>query len=376
MRVIHRASLVFLLRDIYSKTPVNTAVILCNGKQNPYTHKDDGYYVFSNLYPGNYDISISCIGYNDLNFSVELKENETKEMQFNLSYSPNNKMIMSMTRFDIKCVRNGKTLVDTPVSIKLKNELNFIKLIEPIKADSDESKLNIEMIPGLIGQEYIYEAKGREYRIALWSYDQEKKCYILKEFPEKEVPAEGKFYAVWDVRTDKNGHALLPLMSQFMKEDILNFEISSYCEPKGIVSEVTFDITGKRKLSEAIFAEADFVDMPEKPPPIEEEETDEESNKDEDSEETTDEEENEDIDESEESADDEELDEPEESSDEKILEDEDLDESEETSDEENLDEEKLDKSNETSDEETTDDGDLDKSEKDSEKISDDEKLDL
>ena len=60
MRLLHKASLVFLLKDVYSKYPVISAVILCNGKQNPYTRKNDGYYVFSNLNPGNYDIEISC----------------------------------------------------------------------------------------------------------------------------------------------------------------------------------------------------------------------------------------------------------------------------------------------------------------------------
>ena len=79
MRVIHKASLVFLLKDVYFKYPLTDAVILCNGKQNPYTRKNDGHYVFSNLYPGKYDIEISCKGYTDINFSVDLKENEVEE---------------------------------------------------------------------------------------------------------------------------------------------------------------------------------------------------------------------------------------------------------------------------------------------------------
>ena len=47
MRVIHKASLVFLLKDVYFKYPLTDAVILCNGKQNPYTRKNDGHYVLS-----------------------------------------------------------------------------------------------------------------------------------------------------------------------------------------------------------------------------------------------------------------------------------------------------------------------------------------
>ena len=73
MRVIYRASLVFLLRDIYSKMPVTNASILCGGKQNPYTRKKSGHYVFSNLYPGKYNISITCKVYNSLNFDVEIR---------------------------------------------------------------------------------------------------------------------------------------------------------------------------------------------------------------------------------------------------------------------------------------------------------------
>lgn len=108
MRIIHRASMVFLLKDVYSRTPVTNAVILCNGKQNPYTRKDSGHYVFSNLSPGKYDIYINCTGYNDLNLTVDLKENQTQIMDLNLSYAPNNLNISRVTRFNITCKKDGE----------------------------------------------------------------------------------------------------------------------------------------------------------------------------------------------------------------------------------------------------------------------------
>ena len=101
MRIIHQAALVFMLKDIYSKTPVTNAVILCDGKQNPYTRKDDGYYVFSDLYPKEYDISIRCKGYAPLDFPVKLRENETLVIHKNMSYSADNENLRNVTRFFI-----------------------------------------------------------------------------------------------------------------------------------------------------------------------------------------------------------------------------------------------------------------------------------
>ena len=157
MRIIHRASMVFLLKDVYSRTPVTNAVILCNGKQNPYTRKDCGHYVFSNLSPGKYDIYINCTGYNDLNLTVDLKENQTQIMDLNLSYAPNNLNISRVTRFKITCKKDGELLKNSPVKLILLNELADIKVTEESATDSDLLKLNVNFTPELLDQNYLYE---------------------------------------------------------------------------------------------------------------------------------------------------------------------------------------------------------------------------
>jgi len=254
MRVIYRASLVFLLKDVYSKHPVTNAVILCNGKQNPYTRKASGHYVFSNLYPGKYEISIVCKGYNSLNFSVELKENETKEIIYDLSYTPDNQNIMNLTRFELTCTRNKEVLSEMPIILKLTNELEFLKMLEPIKAESDELKTNLEMVPDLLGQKYIYEVADKSYEFFFWSYDNEKKCYILKDLVSEQIEPEGKFFAVWELRTDKKGRAIMPLMTQFMKGDKVNFD----CRTEELIGKASFDVAGKQQSGEIFYADVNF----------------------------------------------------------------------------------------------------------------------
>lgn len=254
MRIIHKASLVFLLKDIYSKMPVTTAVILCNGKQNPYTRKKEGYYVFSNLYPGDYDVSISCKGYTSLNFSVILKENETKVMDFDMSYAVDNAGLTNLTRFEIRLLENGKPLVGTDVILKLKNEAEFLKIIEPSQAGSDEIKLNVDMLNGLMGQKYIYKFKRKEYEIFFFGYNQEKKCYILKDFLNEGLEPGGKFYPIWNLKSDYAGRVTMPLIIQFMADETIKFECK--VPPDGPKAAVSFKMKGGHSSGKAFYADA------------------------------------------------------------------------------------------------------------------------
>ncbi len=258
MRVIYRASLVFLLKDIYSKLPITSAVILCNGKQNPYTRKNDGHYVFSNLYPGSYEVDINCKGYNPLRIHIDLKENETKIINSDLSYTPDNQNIANVTRFEITCIRKKQPLANTQVIVRLQNEASFMKLLEPIKAGSDELKLNIEMMTGLLGQSYIYEVDKKKYNMYLWSYNQENKCYILKDIVNEEIKPGGRFYPQWEIRSDSIGRAVMPLIGQFMKDDEIKFE----CISEDLRSKVSFNVKDKHQSGEVLYEKANFRKIP------------------------------------------------------------------------------------------------------------------
>ena len=63
MRTLCKASLVFLITDMYTKDPINNAIVLCDGKQLKYTRKKSGHYVFVDLYPKKYRIDVLCKGF-------------------------------------------------------------------------------------------------------------------------------------------------------------------------------------------------------------------------------------------------------------------------------------------------------------------------
>ncbi len=270
MRLLHRASLVFLLNDIYSKSPITTAVILCNGKQNPYTRKDDGHYVFSNLYPGDYTINISCIGYVPIELKINLKENETIVMPITMSYSMNNNAMQRLTRFNLHIEHEAQPLKNEKVMLRLCNELSFLKLIEPVAAKSDAMKLNLEdFTPGILGQSYVYKVREKNYEFTITSFDQEKKNYILRDFVQKEVPIDGKFYAVWHLNTDSQGRIIMPYISQFMQGQTVSFE----CTFNDFQGTAEIDITGKEQSCEMLYADILLSKM--EPPEEEPDETEE-----------------------------------------------------------------------------------------------------
>lgn len=249
------ACLVFLLKDVYSKLPITTAVILCNGKQNPYVRKKSGHYVFSDLFPGNYEISISCKGYNELKFPVELKENETKVMNFDLSCSADNANLLNSVRFQFTFYHLKKKLPNTDVSISLDQEASFIKLVEDAKQGAEEIKLNLdEMTEGILGQKYIYEVKKQKYEIKIEGFNAENKTYTLDKPLEEDLPSGGKFYPKWDVKTDAVGRVIVPFISQFMESNPVNFK----CEVKEgedtLKAKMSVDLAGDNK-SDKVFYE-------------------------------------------------------------------------------------------------------------------------
>ena len=145
MRVIHRASLVFLLKDIYSKAPITTAEILCDGKQNPYTRKKDGYYVFSNLYPQEYLISISCVGYVPMEFKVNLRENETQVIPITMPYSVDNEAMRKITHFSIDIIHRKKQFFSRTITrIKSGQSKIIFRILFQIYIFIQRRKKNVE----------------------------------------------------------------------------------------------------------------------------------------------------------------------------------------------------------------------------------------
>ncbi len=225
MRVINRASLVVQLKDMYDKSPIMSASILCNGKQNPYTKKVGGYYVFSNLFAGEYEVSISCGGYVSMKIPVEIKENDTTIIEKMLSYNSYNPAFENKERFEFTVTQDGELIKKTDILLRLDDKIDFIKLIKPIEKGSQSIFLNVQEDPNYMLQQYSYVKNTKNYDIFIAGYDDENKCYVLKDPAEEQIETEGHFKPIWRVKTDEEGKILFPIMNQFMKNDIINFTV-------------------------------------------------------------------------------------------------------------------------------------------------------
>lgn len=156
MRIMYSASFVIMLVDVLTKQPVTDAVILCNGKQNPYVTKDDGYYVFCNLYPGNYNIYIAATGYVNKEFSTNIGFGESKKFILELSFKSKNPALFNVPRIEFLIKNGDLPLKNTEVKITLKTEVKTMKLIQQINPGDQEILLNIPENAAFSLQRYIY----------------------------------------------------------------------------------------------------------------------------------------------------------------------------------------------------------------------------
>ena len=76
-------------------------------------------------------------------------------------------------------------------------------------------------------QQYDYMLHRRAHNLFITGYDDKKKCFILKEPLEDNLEVDGLFKPVWLLKTDEEGKIALPLMEQYMKNDVVNFSFKS-----------------------------------------------------------------------------------------------------------------------------------------------------
>lgn len=158
MRLLYSASLVIMLIDILTKSPIKNAVILCNGKQNPYVSKDDGYYVFCNLSPGSYKIFISASGYVNKEFDASIEFGESKKFIFFLSFQSNNSRLLNIPRIEFIVKENKQILRNREIKFISKIP-QMIKIIQEIKKGEQEAILNVPENNFFIFQNFIYSVK-------------------------------------------------------------------------------------------------------------------------------------------------------------------------------------------------------------------------
>ena len=282
MRLLYSASFIIMLIDMLTKKPIKDAVILCNGKQNPYVSKDDGYYVFCNLSPGSYSIFISASGYINKEFDTSLEFGESKKFIFFLSFQSNNSRLLNVPRIEFLIKKDNQILKNKEVKFISKTS-QMIKMIQKIKKGEQEVILNVPENNFFIFQNFIYSAKCDEKNekdekdqnlddevakleaelndlesdeedkkkqsseadknkdkkenksknqskfiknLLFIGYDRKFNAYILNKETDIEIPVGGNFYPYWNLQTDSKGKVTIPFSQKLINDGFIIFEIS------------------------------------------------------------------------------------------------------------------------------------------------------
>lgn len=269
MRVIHNASLIVLIIDILRKAPIDNAVILCNGIQNPYLKKDTGYCIFCDLQPGEYNIEVFSSGFIKKEFKCTLELGECKKIIFEMSFKSDNRRLLDLPRIEflIKDKNKNEIMTNQDARITMKTPINFLKLVNNAKKGSMEIVLNFENTPSLIFQNYIYEfiensnsnsknskdknkedkkkgdnrSKGDDKKekddkdkklnskifeeLFFLGYDLKYNAYVLLNELKNDLKIGGKFYPFWNLSSDSKGKIVIPIFPKFMNKSFFDIEI-------------------------------------------------------------------------------------------------------------------------------------------------------
>jgi hypothetical protein len=265
-----------MLTDIGSKMPITDAVILCNGKQNPYIRKDEGYYIFADLCPGHYKIEIFCSGYVNTDLECELKAGQSHSFVFDLPYNSVNPSLVGTPRFEFLVKKDGKSIKNKNILVILKNPVKLLKVIQKAKQGDQMIFLNINDDPLLFPQRYIFTHKGKDekkelenkpeqndnkkneenglndensgntenknrknikQKIFIVGFDKDSGTYALHKPIKESMPIGGSFMPYWELKTDHKGKVILPLMGRFIKDSKVNFELQLDDEKKHLTAD-------------------------------------------------------------------------------------------------------------------------------------------
>ena len=289
MKIIHNASLIILVIDIFKKIPIDEVEILCNGIQHPYLKKDSGYFIFCNLQQGDYKIEIFSPGFIKKEINCTLNFGECKKIISEMSFKSNNPNISKLPRIEllIKDRDKNEILANQDTEIIMKNPVSFLKLINNSKKSSMEIILNVENIHSLHFQNYIYEftdnspndeknsedennkdeekdddestsdekdkssddepndldndkedsQKGKSSKknnendkvfekLFFLGYDIKYNAYILLNELKKDLKVGGQFFPFWNLSSDDKGKVIIPIFPKFMNRSFFKIEIN------------------------------------------------------------------------------------------------------------------------------------------------------
>lgn len=225
MRVINKASVVFLVLDDYTKEPLTGVTIKCNGELIPYVKKNDGYNVFINMSPGKYRFELFKRGFISMAYEAEVTEVQPVQFVVPMKYSMDNLSANALSKIVFTIKKDGAALTDCNVKIRLNTKVPCLRLIEPIPKGKNTAVINSDYNKRFLYQEYNYDKKST-VDVFFTGYDPEKQVYLTKEFYKSKVPEGGLLRPVWRFITSGRGEFILPINRMFISDGETEFAVS------------------------------------------------------------------------------------------------------------------------------------------------------
>lgn len=223
MRTLNQLSATFLIINAMTKSPINNAIISCNGKPGGYISKGNGYYIYTNLENYNYSFEISCQGFVSQEFQVDINDKSEINVICLMYYSVESANLLSVnkpvglaTLGDVP-IANADLLIvqeDKVAALRVTKTTDNTKYIE----------LNSDYNRAFLYQSYVYGTDLQD-EIFIEDYDDNKKAYVTKEDIDKKIDISSLIKPAWHITTDEKGRFVFPVSDVFSTNDTVNFSV-------------------------------------------------------------------------------------------------------------------------------------------------------
>jgi len=125
-----------------NNVPIPGVSILLNGNKGTLTDFN-GYYEFKNLQPASYSMEVSFLGYEDQTEVLELKQGETKKLNFTLETSNESLQEVEITGRKARSYKNEVTYAATKTATPIKDVPQAISYVtKEVFADQQAYRVN------------------------------------------------------------------------------------------------------------------------------------------------------------------------------------------------------------------------------------------
>ena len=224
MRTISRLSAAFQLVDGGTKEPVLGASILVDGGRVRHIAKGDGTYVFSDLPPTAHTYLISAPGYCEECLTLPASPTRFPEV-LPMRYAPGGVRLGKVAHFRLRLLEGEKPLQNAPFRVTLATNVGALRLVEDAGAGEWTLSLAGGFALGMLYQKYIL-GSGGEDTLLLTGYDRGTGRYELQDPLTAPLPQGTLLRPVWDLRTDRDGTAILPAIGLFLQREEAEFSFA------------------------------------------------------------------------------------------------------------------------------------------------------